>query len=525
MKITKANISKLVCPSDQTEIAFSDDEVVGLVLRARSSGARAWYFRYRDAHGRSRRLKIGDASAISPDTARELARKAIAEVAGGASPIENRKSARHAQTCGELFERYLEHAKAVQRPTSFDGAQRHLRRNAASLAKEPVSSITRAAMRAFREKLLIITGPVQANRTLATLSACWSWALRNGVIVEGDNPASYLDKFTEQKRERVLTMKELAAIWSATAGGSRHDKLVRFLMLTCVRRGEAGGMTWGELIKDLWVIPGRRMKGGKIHEVVLSPLALAQLPRRDNQTSRDKHTFVFGVDSPFSGWSGAKKRLNKLVGFDDWGVHDFRRTFSTEMNARRLADPHIVESVLAHVGAKGGVAGVYNLATYRPEKKVALEKWQQLLADQEVFSVSPKIVIGEAVDISKQAALVAVVRRFLNEHFTTAQLSDLTRERMSSRIAEAYQYAQLELLLSGKKAKRIAWQTDIFCSDIEAAWNEAFQPEKPPSVWEEGDRRSKFLEFENNLIAALGLMRGRGSLVNNAKRAKKIERV
>ena len=38
--------------------------------------------------------------------------------------------------------------------------------------------------------------------------------------------------------------------------------------------------------------------------------------------------------------------------------------------------PHIVEAVLGHVsGSKGGIAGVYNLAGYRKETRIALERW------------------------------------------------------------------------------------------------------------------------------------------------------
>jgi hypothetical protein len=38
--------------------------------------------------------------------------------------------------------------------------------------------------------------------------------------------------------------------------------------------------------------------------------------------------------------------------------------------------PHIIEACLNHIsGHKGGVAGIYNRATYLPEKKKALETW------------------------------------------------------------------------------------------------------------------------------------------------------
>jgi hypothetical protein len=38
--------------------------------------------------------------------------------------------------------------------------------------------------------------------------------------------------------------------------------------------------------------------------------------------------------------------------------------------------PHIIEAVLNHIsGHKAGVAGIYNRATYLPEKTDALNRW------------------------------------------------------------------------------------------------------------------------------------------------------
>ena len=42
--------------------------------------------------------------------------------------------------------------------------------------------------------------------------------------------------------------------------------------------------------------------------------------------------------------------------------------------------PHIVEAVLGHVsGSRGGVAGVYNLAAYEPDKRAAMLRWDEHL--------------------------------------------------------------------------------------------------------------------------------------------------
>ena len=41
--------------------------------------------------------------------------------------------------------------------------------------------------------------------------------------------------------------------------------------------------------------------------------------------------------------------------------------------------PHIVEALLAHVGHKAGVAGTYNLAQYREQKRAALNLWSSMV--------------------------------------------------------------------------------------------------------------------------------------------------
>ena len=58
-----------------------------------------------------------------------------------------------------------------------------------------------------------------------------------------------------------------------------------------------------------------------------------------------------------------------------WTLHDLRRTAVTGMVEIGVA-PHVVEAVVNHVsGHKGGVAGVYNRATYAAEKRAALQRW------------------------------------------------------------------------------------------------------------------------------------------------------
>ena len=92
--------------------------------------------------------------------------------------------------------------------------------------------------------------------------------------------------------------------------------------------------------------------------------------------------------TPFSGFSKAKARLDKRLGFSEpWQLRDLRRTLVTGM-AEIGIQPHIIEACVNHIGGhKGGVAGIYNKAEYEMPKRKAMERWanhvERLLAHEE----------------------------------------------------------------------------------------------------------------------------------------------
>jgi integrase len=379
-RLTKTTVAKLACPDGQTEAFFWDAEVKGLGLRVYASGRKSWLVQYRDRGGRTRRHPVGQFPAIEPSAARKLAGELLRRVAAGANPSVERRQARKAATVGDVFETYLAYAAKEQKSSSFDQTQRNLRKYAGRLRREAATDLDRAAVSNLHQRLANEAGRVQANRVLASISAAWVWALRTG-LVEGDNPAAYVPKFTEQSRERVLAPTEIKLIWQCTQTLSDYDRIVRLLLLTACRRQEIGGALWSEMENDLLVVSGARMKGGRAHEVPLSSLALAHWPDR---AAGD--LCVFSESSKgFDGWSAAKNRLDKRIAdahapIPDWGLHDLRRTFSTMAHERGLADPHVIEAALAHEGARAGIAGVYNRAAYRDQKRKLLDTWANIVA-------------------------------------------------------------------------------------------------------------------------------------------------
>lgn len=164
-------------------------------------------------------------------------------------------------------------------------------------------------------------------------------------------------------------------------------------MLTGARRGEIGGMRWGEVDfeRRLWTLPAARSKNARAHEVPLSDQAFAELTAVTKRTGR---AMLFGrnADRGFSNWPQHKSKLDRLVTIAPWQVHDLRRSVVTNMAEGGVA-PHIIEAIVNHVsGHKAGVAGVYNRATYIDEKRISLQRWADRL--DEVITGNPSKVVA-----------------------------------------------------------------------------------------------------------------------------------
>src|SRR5262245_15607602 len=89
---TRASISKMHCPPGKSEALFWDTVCRGFGIRALKSGRRSWIYQYRDEHKRTRRIAIGDVSAVSLDTARAVARRHAANVTQGTNRSEEHTS-------------------------------------------------------------------------------------------------------------------------------------------------------------------------------------------------------------------------------------------------------------------------------------------------------------------------------------------------------------------------------------------------------------------------------------------------
>jgi integrase len=378
MKLTEAVVSKLRLPPGKYETITFDSDLSGLGLRIRASGSKTWVFQYK-LGSQHRRITLGKFPALHPTQARKTAAKLHAEVRLGNDPaaIKAAKQVRAAETFGTILKTYLARRRGQIRDTSLAEIERHLHRNLAPLHASPLDKLDRRTIATQLARLTSEAGPIQANRTRASLSKFLNWCLAEGLTES--NPALHTNKNVEKSRERVLSDQELKKIWSASDDDSDYSAILKLLILTAQRASEIADLCWSEIDFERGVIalPAARTKNGRAHIVPMSQMVDAILRGRPRHEGRD---FVFGVgERGFSGWSRRKGRLDAGLNIAAWTVHDVRRSAATRMSQIGIP-PYYIEAVLNHVSAKSSVAKIYNRNTFEVEKAQALMRWSEHIA-------------------------------------------------------------------------------------------------------------------------------------------------
>jgi integrase len=188
-------------------------------------------------------------------------------------------------------------------------------------------------------------------------------------------------------RTRVLKPDEMRIIWNALDETEVMGAAIKLIMLTACRCGEISKLIWGEV--DLMAkqinLPGTRMKNHHPHIVPLSEQALEILKARPRGGDQDP---IFPGRNSGKGLTVGTYHKQTIEGrilamrgkpLEPWIFHDFRRAASTWMNDNDV-DPAAVEAILAH--HSGGIAGVYNRAEYLAKRRLALERWADVITGE-----------------------------------------------------------------------------------------------------------------------------------------------
>ena len=381
MKLTDSNLGKAIREArGKPDVILWDDDLPGFGLRIRN-GKRTWVFQYKIGE-RQHRIRLGG-SELDCNRARQFAESqrgkvSEAKLGHGVDPAIEREKIKaeskpkpKGKTLASLITEYLDAKVDSMRARSYTETKRHLEKHFAPLHNLALANIQRADVAARVREIAKASGPVAANRSRASLSAMFTWAIGEGLCDQ--NPVAGTNKQEENgPRERSLSDGEAATVWLA-APEDDYGRIVRLILLTGCRRNEISSLQWPEIDLKAKTItfPGERTKNKQTHIVPLSDAAVAILKDIPQRANRD---FVFGIGKGgYSGWANSKAELDELVALkEDWTLHDLRRTVRTGLGKLGV-QPHVAEAVLNHLPPK--LIRTYDRNTYEAEKRDALDKW------------------------------------------------------------------------------------------------------------------------------------------------------
>jgi integrase len=335
--LTDGLAKKLPVPPKDNKVYF-DSTVAGFGCRVTKNDARSYVLAYRTRAGRKRLYTIGDIGNWRCTAARIEAKRLKQIVDQGGDPLGDIEALREAPTVGELCDRFLAEHVTRKRPSTARAYAQivdlHLRPALGSLK---VEALTFADCDGLHRRMTRDRGAHIANRSIAVLSKMLNLAIRWGM--RSDNPTRGIERNPEGKRKRYLSGDELARLITALdAHADRQTAdIIRLLLLTGARRGEALGARWADidLKVGVWTKPGSTTKQRTDHVAPLSPQAVELLARiRAMQAGphRPLGEHVF----PGPGGTGHQADLKKgwasickAAGITGLRVHDLRHSFAS----------------------------------------------------------------------------------------------------------------------------------------------------------------------------------------------------
>jgi integrase len=373
-KLTPAFCQKATVQDGAERTIYWDQDMRGFGLLVTKNGRRSFVVQYRAGETKkSRRMAISGVLGLIG--ARKRAKKLLGQVADDKDPLHDRREhqrkaiARTEHIFEKIAEEYL--AREGKGLRTVGQRRRMLKPVYKRFGSTPIDDIRRSDIVSLLDTIEDDSGPVMADRTLATVRRIMNWhASRSDEFRSPIVRGMARTKGNERARARILSDDELRAVWNvSTATPGPFGSLVQFLLLTAARRGEAADMTRSEISGQDWTLPEARNKV-KVELVrPLSPAAqelIAKLPR----IGKVGYVFTTTGRSGLGGFTHFKRKLDRASGVKGWTLHDLRRTARSLMSRAGISSDH-AERCLGHV--IGGVRGVYDRHEFHAEKKHAFE--------------------------------------------------------------------------------------------------------------------------------------------------------
>jgi integrase len=325
-----------------------DGALKGFGVRVKPSGVASYIAQYRNKEGRTRRIVLAKVGLVTPEEARNLARKCLASAAKGADPSAERRAAREGIAVSELCDLYIESAKGrVKASTLAMDKSRIDTHVKPTIGRVSVSSLTAGDIEKMKTAIVsgktarpkrkgrggvASGGPAVASRTIGMIGTILEYARKTLKIIK-DNPARGVSRPPDGRQRRFLTLEEIATLGNAIradearqADRTAHDA-IRLLLLTGFRRVEALALPRSWIDAKAKCVRFADTKSGYL----LRPIGSEAVKLLGARPIKEKSGWVFPAvrgKGHFVGLPKALERICKRAALAGVTVHVLRHSFA-----------------------------------------------------------------------------------------------------------------------------------------------------------------------------------------------------
>ena len=358
VKLTPAFIAHdLTCPAGKNRIEWCCVDTAGLYVevRANNPGHGSFYYRYKDATGKTCHQKLGRTDHITLADARKQAKTLKAEIALGADPRGEAKRQKAVPTLNAFFtDTYLPFAMPRKRSWPRDEQLFRLR-IAGKFGHLRLNQLSRQAIQSFHTALLDEgLSPASADHHIKLIHRMLNLAVEWELLDR--NPVSGVPLFNvDNKVEHYLDDAQLARLLAVLREDENRSicQIAMFLLSTGCRLNEALQATWTQIDRKnrVWRIPALNSKSKRMRSVPLNDSALHVLDQLDTDGKFD-HLFINRkTRKPYVNIYKVWTRIRQKAGLPKMRLHDLRHGFASLLisGGRTLYE---VQQILGHSDPK-----------------------------------------------------------------------------------------------------------------------------------------------------------------------------
>lgn len=368
---------------------INDTEIKGFMLRVRPSGEKAYYFRYRNATGQSRTLKIADTKQWTARKARTEAIKLWGAIKAGNDPQAAKQETRNKIKLDKesptlrtfLADRY--HDYLTMHHKSPEKSYKHITSTFKSLLDMKLKSITTSDILAWQaDRLKEGRSKSTVDRDLTAIRAAFSRAMEWGLInsnslakIKKFNPDNRIIRFLNEDEEgrllkalderetRIRQERKSGNQWRIDRGyetlpkfGAFTDHLKPAVILslhTGIRKGELFKLDWRyvDFKHLLLTVSAATAKSDQTRHIPLSMTAIKTLEDWRMQTEGVGLVYPGKDGKPLQDLKTAWSKLLIDADIKSFRWHDMRHHFASKLVMRGV-DLNTVRELLGHSDIK-----------------------------------------------------------------------------------------------------------------------------------------------------------------------------